>query len=145
MDFGNVNYFAVGLAGAASFVFGAGWYGAFGKLWMRAASLTETDIRSEDGKARPAALPFVVAILSQFTMAYMLAVLISSISGDQITVMDSLQIAIFVWLGFVVTTMLVNYSFQSKPLMLSVVDGGHWLGALAVQASIIGWIGLPGV
>jgi hypothetical protein len=37
MDFSNVNYVAVMLAAAASFIFGGVWYGIFSKQWMAAA------------------------------------------------------------------------------------------------------------
>ncbi len=143
MDTGSINYLAVGLAGIASFIFGAGWYGAFGRLWMRAAKITKADISGNKGIPPP--VQFVLAIICQLVMAYMLAVFIAGLGGDPPQVMKSITVGAFVWLGFVATAIVVNYSFQSKPFMLSLIDGGHWLGVLIIQAAIIGWIGAAGL
>ncbi|MEP0453277.1 MAG: DUF1761 family protein, partial [Roseibium sp.] len=40
MMFDGINLLAVLAAAAGSFVFGAIWYGALGKAWMKAASLS---------------------------------------------------------------------------------------------------------
>ena len=48
----------------------------------------------------------------------------------------------FCWLGFAITTMLVNYSFAMRNRMLLVIDGGHWLVVLALMGAIIGAIGV---
>jgi hypothetical protein len=49
-----------------------------------------------------------------------------------------------VWAGFVATTLLVNHGFQGAKFTLTLIDGGHWLGALAIQGAIIGAFGPPG-
>ena len=36
----------------------------------------------------------------------------------------------FCWFGFVLTTMAVNNAFCGRKPMLTVIDGGHWLGVL---------------
>jgi hypothetical protein len=46
------------------------------------------------------------------------------------------------WLGFVITTLAVNYSFGQRRPMLTVIDGIHWLGVLVIQGAIIGAMGV---
>ena len=50
--------------------------------------------------------------------------------------------AAFIWLGFVITTMVVNYAFHGARHALTLIDGGHWLGVLLIQGAILGWWGL---
>jgi len=45
------------------------------------------------------------------------------------------------WLGFVVTTLVVNHTFQGAKPALTVLDAGHWLGVLMLQGAILGWLG----
>ena len=44
----------------------------------------------------------------------------------------------FCWFGFVLTTMAVNNAFRGRKPMLTVIDGGHWLGVLVIIGAIIG-------
>ena len=46
------------------------------------------------------------------------------------------------WLGFVITTMAVNHTFQGARRSLTLIDGGHWLGVLLIQGAILGWWGI---
>jgi hypothetical protein len=46
------------------------------------------------------------------------------------------------WLGFVITTLAVNYSFGQRRPMLIIIDGIHWLGVLVIQGAIIGAMGV---
>ena len=48
----------------------------------------------------------------------------------------------FLWLGFVIPTMVVNYAFHGARQSLTVIDGGHWLGVLLIQGAIMGWWGV---
>lgn len=52
------------------------------------------------------------------------------------------QAAAFLWAAFVLTTMIVNHRFHEASWSLTLIDGGHWLGALLVIALAIGWIGV---
>jgi hypothetical protein len=60
----------------------------------------------------------------------------------EITVRSGLISAAFAWLGFVITTMSVNYAFGGRMPMLTVIDGGHWLGVLLIMGAVIGAFGV---
>jgi hypothetical protein len=59
-----------------------------------------------------------------------------------ITVRSGLISGAFVWLGFVITTLSVNYGFGGRKPMLTVIDGAHWLGVLLVMGAVIGAFGV---
>src|SRR5262249_40864773 len=55
--------------------------------------------------------------------------------------------AVVLWLGFILSTLMVNYSFARRPRVLIAIDGGHWLAVMLVMAVILGLMGvlaLPG-
>ena len=134
MAFAGINYVAVLAAAVAGFVFGAVYYTALGKQWMAAAGLKAKDIDRKNP------VPFIVAGVAQLVLAYMLAGLLGHI-GD-VTMRGALISAVFIWVGFIVTTMAVNHRFQGAPVSLTVIDCGHWLGVLLVMAVVLSIIGL---
>ena len=138
MAFAGLNYIAVIAAAIVGFVFGAGYYTALGKPWMAAAGLTKEDVEGPTGKPKPG--PMITAAVAQLIIAYLLAGLMGHVGN--LTFSGALITAFFVWLGFVMTTMTVNHRFQGRPLMLTVIDGGHWLGVLLVMAVVISLIGV---
>ncbi|GMG81254.1 hypothetical protein LNKW23_04670 [Paralimibaculum aggregatum] len=133
MMFDGIDLLAVLAAAAASFVFGAGWYAALGRVWMRAAGLTEAD-------TRPDPKVFAVAFLCQLLMAFVLAGVVYHVSpgAEGPTVRAGLISAGMIWAGFVLTTQIVNHRFQGAPWALTAVDCGHWLGVLLIQGLVIG-------
>lgn len=140
MSFAGINYLAVVVAAAASFIFGGIWYGIFSAQWMAAAGIEDKDIHAIKGGAGLA--PYVTAFFAQLVMALVLAGLIGHLGPNQVTLRNGLISAAVVWAGFVMTAMVVNHSFQGAKMELTLIDGGHWLGVLLIQGAIIGWLGL---
>lgn len=137
MDFGGINYIAVLVAGAAGFAFGAGWYTLFSKPWVAATGKTEEELKADFSP-----LIFVITGICQLVIAFVLAGVIGHLGSGQVTVGNALLSAVFIWVGFVITTMIVNHGFQGQKRMLTVIDGGHWLGVLLVQGLVIGLFGV---
>lgn len=135
MDFAGMNYVAIIAAAIASFMFGALWYGALSKPWMEAVGKSPDELSN----ASPAML---IAAGSQLVMAFVLAGLIGHLGEGQVTMLNGIISAAFVWTGFVLTTLLTNHAFQDGNWKLAAIDGGHWLGVLLVQGAIIGWLGV---
>ncbi len=135
--FSGLNFWAVLLAAAASFVFGGIWYGVLSKQWMAAAGLTESDVKGSGG---PSPLPFIITFLAQIIMAWMLAgiVLHLSRSGIAANVRSGMISAFFIWLGFMATTIVVNHQFQMQKATLTLIDTGHWLGVMLIQGAVLG-------
>ncbi|MEM8826670.1 MAG: DUF1761 domain-containing protein [Pseudomonadota bacterium] len=134
------NILAILAATAAAFAFGAAWYGALGKPWMAAAGLSEADIKRPDGGTSP--VPFIIAFLMEFWMTAILAgalILAPIEAGGWIVALGT---AFILWIGFVLPTLIVNHRYQMAPWSLTVIDGGHWLGVLAVMATALRLVGL---
>ena len=129
-----INYLAVLVAGVAGWIVGAVWYGVLGRQWMEAA-----EIPSPDGRRRMPILPMIISFVALLLMALMLAGIIGHLGQPSLLI--GIVSGNLVWLGFVITTIAVNYAFQGRKPMLTVIDGGHWLVVLIVQGAILGLFG----
>jgi hypothetical protein len=138
MRFAGVNYFAVVIAAVVAWFVGAGWYMTLGKTWMAALGIT-TD-QMEAAKQKPGAfLPYIYAFVAELIMAWVLAGVMFHVGP--VTLRSGLIAGLLCWLGFVITTTAVNYSFGQRDRRLILIDGGHWLLVLLVMGAIIGAIG----
>jgi hypothetical protein len=128
-------------AAVAAWLAGAAWYTVLAKPWM--AALGKTPQEMEECRHRPGAfLPFIYAFLGAAVMAWVLAGLVGHLGPGHVTIRGGVISGLFCWLGFVVTTMLVNNSFAMRKGMLLVIDAGYWLVVLALMGAIIGAIGV---
>ena len=136
-----INYLAVLLAAIAAWCTGAVWYTVFSKQWLAAIGRTKKDVK----KMKPGTFgyyaPFILAFVANLLMAFMLAGVMFHASGGQMTLRGGLISALLVWLGFVVTTIVVNNAFAGRQWMVSWIDAGHWLAALLVSGLILGALG----
>ena len=48
----------------------------------------------------------------------------------------------FLWFGFILTTMVVNYSFSGRDRRLLLIDLGNWLIVLVIIGAIVGGMGV---
>lgn len=138
MTFSGINYVAVVIATLAGFGLGAVWYMILGGAWLKALDKTKEELAEDEGPAK--ALPFVIAIVAQFIMALMLAGVIGHLG--EVTVNNGVITGLFVWVGFVITTMGVNHAFGGAKPMLTLIDGGHWLAVLLIMGAVIGAFGV---
>ncbi len=140
MEFANINYVAVMLAAAASFLFGGIWYGILSQQWMEAAGMTIDDVTPSDG---PILAPYINAFLAELVMAFILAGVMGNLAEDgRMTVWHGMVTGAMMWLGFIMSSLVVNHAFQGAKKILTFIDGGHWLGVVLVQGAVLGWLGL---
>ena len=135
MEFAGVNYLAIFVSGIVGFAIGSVWYMVLGNAWMTALGKTKDDTKPTPG-------PFIAAFVCQLFMAFVLAGLIGHLGTGNVTVYNGLISGAFCWAGFVVTTMIVNHSFQGASKMLTIIDAGHWLVVLLTMGAIIGTFGV---
>lgn len=138
--FAGLTVWALPLAAVLSFMFGGLWYGLLSRQWMAASGVTEEQVKSRG----PAPWPFVVTFLCQLVMAWMLAGLVLHLAkaGIPATLYSGMVTGFFIWIGFVLPSMLVNYTFQMQNGALKLIDGAHWLGVLLIQGAVVGAWGL---
>ena len=128
-----VNWVAVIVAGLASMAIGAGWYMTLSKQWLAALGKSRDQL-----DASP--VPYVCAILVELVMAYFIAGLTPLITGAT-TPLNGALVGAHMWLGFVITTMILNHRYQNAKWSLTLIDGGHLLLVLVAQGVIIGLFG----
>ena len=128
-EFVTSNGISVLAAAFASFLFGSAWYMALGKAWMTAADLVPEN-------QKPEASVMIITFVCQMIMAACLSGIMFHVT--ELTIRSGLISALVLWFGLVLTTMIVNHRFQGKPWSLTLIDGGHWLGVLLVQGTVIG-------
>src|SRR5215813_9129488 len=127
MTFAGINYLAVVAAAVAAWLAGAVWYGVLAKPWVAAQGITMEEFqarRAALGGSAMAYAPFIIAFVAELVMAWMLAGILGHLGV--VTVWYGVLSAAFVWFGFVLTTMAVNYAFGSRGLKLYAIDAGHW-------------------
>ncbi len=136
---GNVSYLAVLVAATVSFVFGGIWYNVFAKQWLEAVGRPTSPTQEKGGIGF-----YLLAFGAQLIMAWMLAGVLLHLSqgGMTLGLRSGIIAALFMWFGFVMTTMVVNYNFHGARQALTLIDGGHWLGVLVLQGAILGMWGM---
>jgi hypothetical protein len=141
MAFAGMNIVAILVAAIAGWLLGAAWYGLLSGPWMRAQGKTAEAFKQEQAprRGKPAYwMPFVLVFLADLVMAWVLAGVLGHLGPGQVTLRNGVISAAFLWFGFVVTTMAVNNAFAMRKIMLTVIDGGHWLAVLILMGAIIG-------
>jgi hypothetical protein len=139
MAFAGISYLAVVIAAAASFAFGAAYYGPLGKAWLRAQG--KDPQACKDRKPTPG--PFIRAGAALLVMAWVMGGLMGHLGEAAYSVGGGAMTGAIAWLGFVATTLLVNHGFQESKIALTLIDGGHWLGVLIIQGVVIALFGPP--
>ena len=139
--FAGLNVWALPLAAVASFMFGGLWYGMLSKPWMEAAGLDRAKIEANGGMK---ASSMIITFIAQLFMAWMLAgVTLHMVkAGVPANLKNGLITGLFLWAGFVMTTLIVNHQFQMQKRALTLIDGAHWLGVLLIQGTVIGLWGI---
>lgn len=131
-----VNLVAVVLAAMAGFGFGAVWYILLGTHWLNGLGTTPEKQRERlDGRLSP----FVVSAVALLLMALVLDGFIELLGGP--TVRRGFLVGLFIWLGFVLTTIETNHAYGGARRSLTLIDAGHWLGVLLIQGMVIGAVG----
>ncbi|MFO1249169.1 MAG: DUF1761 domain-containing protein [Alphaproteobacteria bacterium] len=118
-------------AGLAGWLTGAVWYTALGKPWQRALGLDPEDCK---GKPMPKT-PLLVAFLAACVMSAVLYQLLTNLGV--MGVAHSAIAGATIGIGFLLTSITVNNLFQQRKFMLTVLDGGHWVLAVVIEAVVI--------
>lgn len=135
---GHVNFLSVLVAAVVAWLYGAAYYTILAKAWIAAQGMTV-----EQHKAMMAARskvgfwgPYVLTLVAELLMGVTIYGILTH-SG-----LWSLRAGIitgaFCWVGFVLTTLTINNAYGGRKVMLTVIDGAHWLGVLVIIGGIVG-------
>jgi hypothetical protein len=141
MTFAGISYLAVIAAAVVAWLVSAGWYMSLGRVYQAALGKTPEQCKAEMQKPG-AFLPFVYALIGNLVIAWMLAGVLGHLGPGAVTLKNGVITAAFIWFGFILTTMVVNFVFSGRDKRLLAIDLGNWLLVLAVMGAVIGWIGV---
>jgi hypothetical protein len=143
MTFAGINYLAVVVAAVVAWLAGAVWYRLLANPWVAAHGKTMEQFKAEQAARKGSVhawLPFALAFLAELLMAYVLAGMVGHLGT--VTIRSAVISGLFVWAGFMLTTMLVNNAFAGRRYALTAIDAGHWLLVAIAMGVVIGWIGV---
>jgi len=127
----DVNWLAVLVSAVASMAIGYVWYAKWflGKTWMMLIGKTEEDLKKGAGSA------MFLALICAVVSAFVLAVFVNL--ADAATVSEGLMLAFWIWLGFVVTVLLMNVAFEQRSKKLFLINAFYQLISLGVASMIL--------
>lgn len=126
---GEMNLLTIVLAALAFFVVGAIWYGVlFGKVWQRAAGLSDEQVRGGN-----------MALIFGLTLAFEL--LIAVVLAHQFAMTGASDRAIMMiaigFGAFIMTPAIgINYLYQRKSGTLFAIDAGHFVVGMAAMGGV---------
>ncbi len=130
-----INYLAVLVSAIAAMVIGGLWYSPilFGKLWMKLSNITKKQI--EEAKKKGMSKSYIVMFIATLVMSYILAHFVDYVEAT--TVIEAIQLAFWVWLGFIVTVLISSVLWEGKPTKLFLLNIFHYLVTLGVMSIIL--------
>jgi hypothetical protein len=143
MTFAGMNYLAIFAAAVAAWIFGALYYTVLSKPWLDAVGISMAEMKrrqAEGGKFKNIA-PFILSFVAEVIMAWVLAGVLGHLGPGQVTLRNGLISAVFLWFGFVLTTIATNNAYPGRKPILTVIDAGHWLGVMLLMGAIVGAFG----
>ncbi|MBB4005084.1 MAG: DUF1761 domain-containing protein [Aurantimonas endophytica] len=131
MSFSNFSPLGVVIAALLAFGFGFAWHRAVEKPWMTASGYG----------GRPALKlgPLTIVFLAELVMAAALAGIVGHIGA--VTIGNALITGVLIWAGFVLTTIVVDHSYEARSRKLTYLNAGHWFGVIVIMSLVIGFFG----
>ena len=133
-----VKYPAVIVATIVHFFLGALWYSPllFGNKFIELMKWTPDQLQQLENESH--ATELLLAFLASLVMVYMLALFIQYTKAS--SAVGGIQIALLVWLGFIVTTLLPGVLFERRSVGLFAIDiAHHFVGCILVGAILGAW------
>lgn len=136
-----INYAAVITAAIANMAVGMLWYGPlFGKQWQKLMGFTTESMKAMKLSPFQAMLGGVVTALLLSVVLANDAFVWASFMNDTGTAMFALQLAFWIWLGYIATTQAGSFLWEGKPFMLFVLNATEsFVALLAMSLILVFW------
>lgn len=135
MQFAGMNYLAILVAAIVAFIIGAIYYSALSKQWMKAAKI-------DPSGPKPAMAGLLInSFVMELILAFVTAGVIGHLGSGQVTLQNGVISGLFIWGGFIFTTMSINQRYQGYGWDLTLIDGVHWLLVMVAIGATIGLFG----
>ena len=136
MNFAGMNYLAILVAAIVAFAIGAVYYSTLSKQWMKAA-------RIDPSSSKPAMIGLLInSFAMELILAFVTAGVIGHLGAGQVTPINGVISGLFIWAGFIFTTMSINQRYQGFGWDLTLIDGLHWLLVMIGIGLTIGLFGV---
>lgn len=135
----NINYWAVLVSSIVGMIIGAVWYSPllFGKAWMKLMNFDKKKLN--ETKKKGMGKSYLIMFIALLLMSYILADFVDYVGAT--TVRGALQLALWLWLGFFVTTMISSVLWEGKSTKLYLINVFHYLVVLGVMSIILSlWV-----
>jgi hypothetical protein len=128
----SVDLFHVLVAAIVYFAIGGLWYSqaVFGKSWGDALGKKMSDFSSDARRNSMVAMAVAALVLN-----YFLAMFVGYAQASSL--MDGVTVGFYVWLGFVVTSLLSTYMFEGRKMKLYYLFVGYQFVGLLVSGAIL--------
>jgi Protein of unknown function (DUF1761) len=136
------NLVAIAIAVVANFFLGFIWYTPlFGKRWARELGLPEGYEAKGGDLAKGLICNAIGCFLIAFVLSSNIAAWTPSTWGSSLQglspIVQSINAAVFTWLGFMVPILLNGVAWEKRSWTLFAINGGYYLLSLFVAALII--------
>ncbi len=129
----SINWLAVLVAGIVNMAVGFVWYGPlFGKTWKSLMGFTDESMKSMKMTSTQAMVGgFITALIMAYVLAHFMGLLGIADLGA------AMQLACWIWLGFMATVMVGSYLWEGKPFKLFVLNAVEGFVAIHLMALVI--------
>jgi hypothetical protein len=130
-----INYVSVLFAAIASFILGGLWYSPFlfDNLWAKLSNFSKADMAK--AKKKSMTPQYFATFIYLLIMAFVLSLFISF--AEAATMAESLEVAFWLWLGFIATTTLSTVLWEGKSFKLYLLHNAHNLVSLLIMAAVM--------
>jgi hypothetical protein len=129
------NYWAILVAAIGSFLLEAVWYSVFKQQWIEGIGRTREWQMAVQVSPKLEFAQFATALFAAAIVASGISRLIQ-LTGAQ-TARRGINVAVFLWLCFVLTTFATEYIFEVK-MQLFAINAGFWFLGMALMGAIVG-------
>lgn len=132
--FSHLNWLAIAVAAIAYFILGALWYSKalFAKQWIKSTGI---DMSNPDTKKGAGGIMLFTFIL-EFIVCTGLGILVYrlNLTGNLVS---GVKLGLFTGICFSSIAICISYLYQSKPKVLSLIDGGYHVAGNIVAGIIL--------
>ncbi|HET7098691.1 MAG TPA: DUF1761 domain-containing protein [Patescibacteria group bacterium] len=132
----NTNWVTILASAVATMVLGFLWYSPilFGKEWMELIGLNKEDMEKAK-KSMPKT--YLVSALTSVITAFVLKQFIDLFYI--VNIYDAVQLAFWVWFGFIATTLVTGVLFEGKSWKLFIINSGYQLASVILMSVILSY------
>ena len=115
----DLNWLAVIVAAASSFLLGGLWYSPvmFGKIWGREAGIEKAAGSQAGHPAKVFGISFMFALIAAAVFAWWI--------GPNVALPEALGYGLLAGAGFAATSFGINYQFANRSTVMWLIDGGY--------------------